>query len=164
MTKEELKNIIQFIVSQTKELKDKYLIGDNSKVNYVAVFSQNDKEYKDLLEAIKEIGGVAVDTSSLEGFKPETGPLFKITPLDTVAGSLKLVKIRKPDETRPERGDADFTVANYDEFKKDFSVKRGFNLIKRGDFEMIEIIDSEFNVRVYFSSLPLEKQLINKKI
>jgi len=159
MLKEELKNTIQSIVSQTKKLKDKHLVEDNSKVNYVAIFSQSDNEYKDLLEVIKEIGGVAVDTSSLEGFKAETGPLFKITLLNTVAGSLKLVKIRKPDKTRPERGDADFTVDDYDKFKKEFLGKEGFNLIKRGDFEMIEIVDSEFNVRVYFSSLPLEKQL-----
>jgi len=157
--KEELKNIIQSIVSRAKKLKDKYLVGDNSKVNYVAIFSQSDNEYKNLLEAIKEIGGVAVDTSSLEGFKIETGPLFNIVPLDTVAGSLKLVKIRKPDKTRTERGDADFTVGNYDKFKKEFLGKEGFNLIKRGDFEMIEIVDPEFKVRVYFSNSPLDKQL-----
>ena len=159
MLKEELKNLIQSIVSQAKELKDKHLVGDNSKVNYAAIFSQSDNEYKDLLEGIKKIGGVVVDTNSLEGFKTETGPLFKITPLYTVAGSLKLVKIRKPDKTRPERGDADFTVDNYEKFKKEFLGKEGFKLIKRGDFEMIEIIDSEFNVRVYFSNSPLDKQL-----
>jgi len=159
MFKEELENMIQSIVSQAKGLKDKHLVGDNSRVNYAAIFSQSDDEYKDLLKAIKEIGGVIVDTSSLEGFKAETGPLFKITPLDTVAGSLKLVKIRKPDKTRAERGDADFTVDNYDKFKKGLLGKEGFNLIKRGDFEMIEIVDSEFNVRVYFSNSPLDKQL-----
>jgi len=159
MLKEELKNLIQSIVSQTKELKDKHLTGNNSRVNYVAIFSQSDDEYKDLLEAMKEIGGVAVDTNNLEGFKAETGPLFKITPLDTAAGSLELVKIRKPDKTRPERGDADFTVDNYDKFKKEFLGREGFNLIKRGNFEMIEIIDPEFNVRAYFSNSPLEKQL-----
>ena len=151
MTKEELQKMIQSIVFQAKELKDKYLIEDDSVVNYAAIFSQNDNEYKDLLETVKEIGGVILDT--------KTGPLFKITPLDTVAGSLKLVKIRKSDETRPERGDADFTIDDYDKFKKEFLSKEGFKLIEREDFEMIELMDSEFNVRAYFSNPPLDEQL-----
>lgn len=151
MTKEELQEMIQSVVSQAKELKDKYIAEDNSKVNYVAIFSQSDNEYKDLLEAIKEIGEVILDT--------KTGPLFKITLLDTVTGDLKLVKIRKPDKTRPERGDADFTIDDYDKFKKDFLGKEGFKLIEREDFEMIELMDSEFNVRAYFSNPPLDEQL-----
>jgi len=151
MCKEELQKMIQSIVSQAKELKDKHIVGDDSAVNYSAVFSQSDNEYKKLLGAIKEIGEIILET--------KTGPLFKIDPLDTVAGDLKLVKIRKPDKSRSERGDADFTVSNYDEFKKGFLSKKGFKLIKRDNFEMIELMESGFNVRVYFSNPPLDVQL-----
>lgn len=151
MTKEALQKMIKSIVSQAKELKDKHIEGDNSIVNYAAIFSQDNNEYEDLIEVIKEIGEVILDT--------KTGPLFKITPLDTVAGSLKLVKIRKPDKSRPERGDADFTVDDYDKFKKEFLDKEGFRLIEREDFEMIELMDSGFNVRAYFSNPPLDEQL-----
>lgn len=100
---------------------------------------------------VKKIGEVILDT--------KTGPLFKIALLDTVAGNLKLVKIRKPDETRPERGDADFTINNYPKFKKEFLNKEEFKLIEREKFEMIELMDSKFNVRGYFSNPPLSKQL-----
>jgi len=151
MTKEELQKMIQLIVFQASEMKDKHIAEDDSNVNYAAIFSQSDKEYKDLLEAIKEIGEVILDT--------KTGPLFKITPLDTVAGDLKLVKIRKPDKSRSERGDADFTVDDYDKFKKEFLDKEGFKFIEREDFEMIELMDFKFNVRVYFSNPPLDEQL-----
>ena len=151
MTKEELQKMIQLIVSQAKEMKDKHMAGDDSSVNYAAIFSQDDDEYEDLIEAIKEFGEVILDT--------KTGSLFKITPLDTAAGDLKLVKIRKPDKTRPERGDADFTVDDYGKLKKEFLGKEGFKLIEREDFEMIELMDSEFNVRAYFSNPPLDKQL-----
>ncbi len=151
MIKEELQKMIQLIVSQAKEMKDKHIAGDDSNVNYAAIFSQSDDEYKDLLEAIKETGELILDTKA--------GPLFKIAPLDTVAGSLKLVKIRKPDKTRPERGDADFTLDDYGRFKKEFLDKEGFKLIEREDFEMIELMDSEFNVRAYFSNPPLDEQL-----
>lgn len=151
MTKEALQKMIKSIVSQAKELKDKHIKGDNGIVNYAAIFSQDDNEYEDLIEAIKEIGEVMLDT--------KTGPLFKIALLDTVAGSLELVKIRKPDKSRSERGDADFTVDDYDKFKKEFLDKEGFKLIQREDFEMIELMDSKFNVRAYFSNPPLDKQL-----
>ena len=37
---------------------------------------------------------------------------------------------------------------------------RGFLLIVKNDnFEMIELVDSNFNIRVYFSNPPLDKQL-----
>lgn len=88
-----------------------------------------------------------------------TGPLFHITPLNTVAGKLQLLKIRKPDATRPELGDADFTVTNYAEFKKKCLSQRGFKLIVRENFEMIELVDPQFNVRAYFSNPPLNEQL-----
>jgi hypothetical protein len=88
-----------------------------------------------------------------------TGPLFNITPLDTKAGKLKLVKIRLPDETRLERGDADFTVRDYSAFKKDCLTKPGFKLISRDSSEMIELMDPNFNVRAYFSNPPLDRQL-----
>jgi hypothetical protein len=37
--------------------------------------------------------------------------------------------------------------------------KEGFKLIEREDFEMIELMDSEFNVRAYFSNPPLDERL-----
>ena len=79
--------------------------------------------------------------------------------MKTVAGLLKLLKIRHPDSTRPERGDADFTVTNFVVFKKKYLSKKEFKLIKRKNFEMIELMDPEFDVRAYFSNPPLDKQL-----
>jgi len=151
MIKGELKKMIQLIVFQANELKNKYIPDDKSAVNYAAIFSQSDNEFNDLLSEIKEIGVVILET--------KTGPLFKIDSLDTVAGSLKIVKIRKPDRTRLERGDADFTVKNYNEFKNEFLGKKGFKLIERDNFEMIELMESGFNVRTYFSNPPLDVQL-----
>ena len=87
----------------------------------------------------------------------QTGPLFLID-LDTESGKLNLLKIRKPDETRKERGDADFTVDDYNNFKKNYLPKPSFSLIKRDKFEMIELVNSNFNVQTYFSNPPLNQQ------
>jgi hypothetical protein len=154
MNIEEFKNLIKGIIGESVNLKDKHIGENNIPVNYVAIFCQNKEEYRDFANLASELGMVYKNT--------ETGPLFLIN-LDTNSGKLKLLKIRKPDRTRKERGDADFTISDYDKFKKDFLKKKGFKIIKRENFEMIELIDSRFNVRAYFSNPPLEEQFgLNK--
>lgn len=151
MNVKDLKALVQEIVKQACRLKDKHTIETSAPVNYAAIFSQSKEEYEELLSAARQLGKVLKDTP--------TGPLFNIDPLDTIAGKLRLLKIRVPDETRPERGDADFTVSNYLKFKEACLQKPEFKLIQRENFEMIELMDPDFNVRAYFSHPPLDQQL-----
>jgi len=146
-----LKQLIEEIVKKANDLKNKHTSEKKAPVNYVCIFAQSKEQYNNLLVAAQKIGSVIEETS--------TGPLFHIQLLNTVAGNLRLLKIRKPDITRPELGDADFTVENYSEFKKKHLSKTGFKLIPRENFEMIELIDPKFNVRAYFSNPTLNEQL-----
>ncbi len=146
-----VKRLVQKIVKKAVDLKNKHTSEKEAKVNYACIFCQNEGQYDKFLIIMKSTGKLIKETP--------TGPLFHIYPLNTVAGKLQLLKIRKPDATRPELGDADFTVKNYSEFKKKYILKTGFKLIPRENFEMIELIDPEFNVRPYFSNPPLDKQL-----
>ncbi|MBI4175809.1 MAG: hypothetical protein HY518_01270 [Candidatus Aenigmarchaeota archaeon] len=151
MDARELKTLIQCIVEMACELKNKYTTEKKASVNYACLFSKNNREYSDLLQAAKRLGEIIKETP--------TGPVFLITSLDTVSGKLRLLKIRLPDKARPERGDADFTASNYHEFKKKHLSRKGFKLIQRENFEMIELMENGCNVRVYFSHPTLEKQL-----
>jgi hypothetical protein len=148
----ELKEFVKEIVKKADALKNKYTSEKPAPVNYACIFCQTEVQYDDLLKITSTIGKIIKETP--------TGPLFQIKPLDTVAGRLRLLKIRKPDITRTELGDADFTVSDYPKFKKKYLSRKGFKLIERENFEMIELIDSEFDVRVYFSNPPLDKQLL----
>jgi len=151
MDTENLKKQVQEIVKKSCELKDKYTGEFNALVNYACIFSQSQEEFETLIKVTNKIGKVVEETPS--------GPLFHITSINTISGDLKLLKIRKPDKTKPERGDADFTILNYFDFKDKYLSKEGFKLIERKDFEMIELMNSDFNVRVYFSNPPLDVQL-----
>ena len=151
MTTEDLENLIKGIVEKATALKNKYIEYKDAPVNYACVFSQSKEEYEKLVEVAEKIGKVIQETP--------TGPLFHIKPLETVSGVLKLLKIRIPDSTRPERGDADFTISNFLEFKRRYLSKPGFKLIQRKGFEMVELMDSEADVRAYFSNPPLDKEL-----
>jgi hypothetical protein len=146
-----LKQLIEEIVKKANDLKNKHISEKKAPVNYACIFSQSKEQYNNLLVVVQKIGSVIEETP--------TGPLFHIQPLDTVAGNLRLLKIRKPNTTRPELGDADFTVTNYAKFKKKCLSQKGFKLIVRENFEMIELVDTHFNVRAYFSNPPLNEQL-----
>lgn len=151
MTTSDLKSLIQEIVEKGRELKDRHTSEKNAHVNYACIFAQNQDEYDTLLATTQKMGRIIQETP--------TGPLFHINPLDTAGGKLRLLKIRVPAKTHPDRGDADFTVEDYATFKKTSLAKSGFKLIERSDIEMIELMDPLFKVRAYFSHPPLDEQL-----
>jgi len=138
-----LQKMVQEIVRKASELKDWHTDVRDAPVNYACVFSHSLEEYDELVWAAEKMGKAVKETP--------TGPLFLIGPLETVAGELRLLKIRLPDEERPERGDADFTVPDYGAFKAKYLPRAGFRLIEREGFEMIELVDPKFDVRAYFS-------------
>jgi len=151
MFQEDFQQLIQNIVSQACSLKNKYTGESAAPVNYACIFTQSQAEYEHFLRLAEGLGKAIENTQS--------GPLFQIEPLETTAGPLKLLKIRIADPTRPERGDADFTLADYPAFKEKYLAQPGFKLIPRDGFEMIELVDPKFNVRCYFSNPPLDQQL-----
>lgn len=151
MTIEDLSKIIFCIVGQCVELKNKYTDEKDLIADYVCVFSHSEDEYSELIKIAEQIGKLAIETP--------TGPVYAfINPPETITGNPKLLKIRKPDITRSQRGDVDFNT-DYEMFKNKYLDNKRFTLIQREDFEMIELRDDNFYVLVYFSSIPLSKQL-----
>ncbi len=151
MKQEEILRIIGYLVSECNKLKNKYVDEKDLEVDYVCVFAQSESEYNQLIEAAESLGKIVDETP--------TGPIFAFNfPLKTIAGSPKLLKIRKPDKTRPQRGDVDFNT-DYSNFKNKYLNDKEFTLVKREKFEMIELKDPSFDVLVYFSSTPTSQQL-----
>jgi hypothetical protein len=143
MTLDDLKKLTQEIVAQARLLSAKHTNEPEAPVNYACIFTHSMHEYEELLQLAGQMGPIAQDTP--------TGPVFYIAPLSTDAGELRVLKIRKPDPKRPERGDADFTIPDYQAFKKTHLGKPGFDLIERKDMEMIELVDPKFDVLAYYS-------------
>jgi len=152
VTSQSVRALVRRIVGDAKTLRDKHVLNeDSAPVNYVCIFSKDKEEYDALLAVISTLGP-KVDTTKM-------GLMFDVGGLDTAAGPLRVLKLRLPDPQRPERGDADFTVSNYPEFKKTYLSRPGFKLLLRPKFEMIELMDPEFDVLTYFSHPPMDEQL-----
>lgn len=151
MNVKEVLKFSQDIVRSAKTLKDKHTNQTNAPVNYICIFSQSQNEYQELRSLIPELGTVRDETA--------TGPVIQIEPLETAAGVAQLLKLRAPDPARKERGDADFTVKDFASFKSEHLGSVGFKLIEREAFEMVELIDTSFDVIAYFSHPALNVQL-----
>lgn len=151
MTAQDFTNIIDYILKQCVALKNQYVEDKDLKADYICIFSHNNEEYLEFLEQARSLGRVVEETP--------TGPVFAFNVLiETIAGKPKMLKIRKPDESRPQKGDVDFNT-DYKLFKKKYFDGKKFTLIERENFEMLELRDDAFDVLVYFSSTPLSKQL-----
>lgn len=156
MTLDDLKILVQDIVAEARKLSNIYTKEHDAPVNYACIFAHTENDYADLLNAASELGTIVQETSM--------GPIYHIAPIKTEAGELRLLKIRHPDPKRPERGDADFTLSDYQDFKATNLNKVGFSVIKREGFEMIEVVDPAFDILVYYSHPPLIEVLnVDKK-
>ena len=149
MNHNNLESTVSAIVKQANELRLRHSLGYPARVSYCAIFCQNAEQFTSMNSQASSIGALANDTS--------TGPVYVVPPIETVMGPLRIVKVRKPDPTRPERGDADFAVEDYEAFKAANIGRPGFSLIERGHYEMIELMDRDFDVRAYFSHPPVEE-------
>lgn len=149
-----MKNVIStinYIVSQSTELKNTFTNISSVPVEFSCIFCQNEEEYERFMNEIKILGRIVERTQS--GF---TYLLDK--PIQTIAGPLRLVKIRKPDVHRIEKGDADFNT-DYKKFKDTYQNNSGFELVKRETFEMLRLTNLEFDVMACFSNVPKSKVL-----
>lgn len=147
----DLEEIVIYIVDKSFNLKNKFTDAKNAPVEFACIFCQSEDEYQNLDRLVGERGNVVQETPSGKTYLLDRA-------IQTKAGPLKLLKIRKPDPARKERGDADFNTS-YVEFKEKYSNDPKFELIKRDTFEMFRLSDPKFDVMSCFSSVPMSKDL-----
>ncbi|MBI3955952.1 hypothetical protein HY339_01705 [Candidatus Gottesmanbacteria bacterium] len=142
---------IRYIVDRTTELKNKITNTSTAPVEFACVFCQGEEEYQEFTHAIETVGKIVEETPS--------GYTYLLNDsIPTQAGPLRLIEIRKPDNERTERGDADFNT-DYKTFKKRYQRNPGFEFVKRETFEMLRLSRPNFDVMACFSNIPKSKIL-----
>lgn len=155
MNSQDLISLTQKVVADSLKLSLAHVSEPSVKVNYACIFTHDLNEFEEMARLAGKLGKVVQETT--------TGPVFYISPISTAAGALKILKIRRPDLKRPERGDADFTVPDYASFKAKYLGKHGFNVIVRPNMEMMELIDQSYDVLAYYSH-PTLAEILKLKI
>ena len=155
MTPEHIKQFVQSLVASACVLSDKHTTERGLPVNYVCIFSHTESEYETLLALMYQMEARVAQETAM-------GPVFHVAPISTVVCDVNLLKIRRPDPKRPQRGDVDFTLPDYQKFKETHLGKPGFDCTVRPNMEMIELADPVFDVLVYYSHPPLSEVLLLK--
>lgn len=152
MSKEEFFELLNYIVKESIALKDEHIEEKDLPVDYLTIFAQSDEEKDKFTKVLDTLG---------EQIMNNNGPVYKLhQPFPISTGDLILIRVRNPDPKRPQRGDCDFRLENYPEFKAKYLGKNPhFSLMVRKDYEMIEIKDPKFDALVYFPDIPLTKDL-----
>jgi len=155
MTKQELEKIVNYVVDQAiLAIKDNTDEKDLP-VDYMGIFCQSEAEFTEMDNLLKTLGTPGDKTSTSSG-----NTYMLNEPINTSAGPLKVLKARKPDPTRPQRGAPDFRVNDYPSFKeKNLSRGSNFSLITREIYEMMEL--KGIDVLVYFPSKHFDQRQIS---
>lgn len=133
------------IANQLLLLRKKYIV-EAMFLNYLSIFSQSEEEFNELINLAKELG---------DQIGYSNGPVFQLKEtIKTEAGDVEVFRIRKPDQSRPQLGCGDFEVTDWNKFKNEIlnQEKPNIKLIIREKYQMIEIQDKEFDVRLYVPS------------
>jgi hypothetical protein len=137
-SKEDVVKIVQLIAEKTSRLVEN-TIGRTLPITYLTIFAKHEHEYVRLLEWTRALG---TPSETNNGFR------FSLNqPIQTIAGDISMIRIRKPDPERPQLGCADFEVEDYESFKTNELPKHPEHLkrIERTDYEMIEFYDTQAN-------------------
>jgi hypothetical protein len=134
---------INYVLSETQKLC-KEIIGKNLEFSgYLTIFSHNYDEFENLKRILLKIGK----------FESEHNSLYALLnkPIKTKYGEILRLRVRQPDPYRCQVGYGDFTVADYELFKKENLKKCAPYLreIVRPDMTMLEFWHPDFDVLAY---------------
>lgn len=141
---EELLKTVKYIATESSKMAKK-VIGLAFPIKSVTVFSHSEQEFELLTGILSKLG---------KPYNYNNGPRVELHEVIQVNGNrITHLRIRKPDGERPQVGCNDFE-ADYKAFKRKYLEKYPENLsmIRRPEYQMIELRDEGFDVLAYFVS------------
>lgn len=144
LSEERLIEAVKYVAMQTSILAEK-IVGQSFPIVSLTIFSHDQKEYDQLTQILNQLGSF---------YNENNGPrvtLYKS--VEVGQNRITHLRIRKPDIERPQVGCNDFVV-NYEDFKSKYLELHleNLKLIKRPEYEMIEIRHPDFDVLAYVVS------------
>lgn len=141
---EELIEVVKHVATETLRMAQK-VVGKGFPIKSLTVFAHSQPEFELLTEILAKIG---------KPYNYNNGPRVELyEPIEVGEDRITHLRIRKPDPGRPQVGCNDFEI-DYEAFKSEYLSRHPENLslIKRIEYDMIELHDPEFNVFAYVVS------------
>lgn len=144
----ELIEAVAYTALQTSKMAKK-VTGKTFPIKSLTIFSHSQEEFESLVKITESLG---------KPYNYNNGPRVELDePIEIEGNIITHLRIRKPDLERPQVGCNDFET-DYNAFKNDYLLKHKENLslIKRPEYEMIELHDPDFDVLAYVVSVSLD--------
>ena len=141
----ELLEAVKYVAAETSRLAGK-IVGRSFPIKSLTIFSHTPSEFELLIGILAELGAP---------YNENNGPRVELyEPIAAGDNLITHLRIRQPDPERPQVGCNDFET-DYETFKTDYLSKYPDNLrlIKRPEYEMIELHDDQFAVLAYVVSI-----------
>ncbi|HCC67850.1 TPA: hypothetical protein DEP90_01385 [Patescibacteria group bacterium] len=128
------------IIEEVKKLRTICYPDHTLPIEYLTIFSQSKSEFEKIRTFLQRAGKERDANNGYKYILKES-----ITYLEEI---IEVVRVRKPDIHRKELGCADlkYKTQSYNNLR-DTALKKGFDIILRERYEMIEL--SDFNINVY---------------
>jgi hypothetical protein len=143
-SREELIETVKYVASETSRMAEKVL-GKTFPIKSLTVFSHSPEDFESLCKMLEGLG---------KPYDNNNGPRIELyDPIEIGGNRITHLRIRKPDSERPQVGCNDFET-DYVAYKNQHLPKHPENLrvIKRPEYEMIELSEKDFNVLAYVVS------------
>ena len=137
-----VQNRINSVIKKIHDLIKSCYPNFDFKISYLTIFSESDNDFQSLQSAMQQIG---------EQSEANNGYKYKLnSPINYLDEKIDLIRIRKPDIHRKEIGCADL-IYRKDDYRKlrAIALEKGFDVIVRKDYEMIELSDFKINAYAY---------------
>jgi len=138
--KKELIEAVEYVAIETSKMARK-ITGESFPIMSLTIFSHSEPEFESLGKILAELG---------EPYNYNNGPRIKLhKPIEIDGNKILYLRIRKPDIERPQVGCDDFET-DFKSFKEKYLSKHAnLELIRRPEYDMIEMKDKEFEVLAY---------------
>lgn len=140
-----LTQAVVYVAEHSSQMCER-IIGKTLPIHTLTVFTHTDIEFEQLKSVLATMG---------TPYNENNGPRVTLHESITVGNNtITHLRIRHPDLERPQVGCNDFDVENYETFKSEYLAKHPeyLVLIKRPEYEMIEIRHPDFDVLAYVVS------------
>lgn len=141
---EELVEAVKYVAKETSRLAEK-IVGKAFPITSLTIFAHSQPEFELLIKILEGLG---------KPYNYNNGPRVELfEPIIVDNNQITHLRVRQPDSNRPQVGCNDFAT-DYEAFKKEYLTKYPDNLllIKRPEYEMIELSDPKFQVLAYVVS------------